>query len=353
MFFTKEDFQKIEEYLRQNSMKDTDFQEYPDGESFNPEDIIVIVHNGINYKLPIIKLDGVIQILDRWITERMIASGAITPDKLSDEVKPFIIDETNQRLTEVTEALDSKYQNITDNIESVINNILQKFELSLDRKYGDNTDRGIQQKTLTDSLHMVLAELSELNHKQYTDYTTSVNPVVLLMEPPGSTEVTADATEAIAPFDSIKFYVNDVLEAESSDVRTFTSSVPIVEDSNIRIEGTILGKVVYKEHFVRKIVPFFIGGGQTYSEIMNDAHLQPLIGTLEGDYNITIPEDGDHIFIIIPSTREREFRRADLNGIDVQIEIPFARYTFENYIVFKSLNTYQAGTYNIDIDINT
>ena len=86
---------------------------------------------------------------------------------------------------------------------------------------------------------------------------------------------------------------------------------------------------------------------------MNDDHLLPLEGTLEGDYDITIPNDGDHIFIIIPSTREREFRRADLNGIDVQIEIPFARYTFENYIVYKSLNTYQAGTYNIDIDINT
>ena len=81
------------------------------------------------------------------------------------------------------------------------------------------------------------------------------------MEPDGITEVTADATEAIAPFDSIKFYVNDVLQAESQDTRTFVSDVPITEDSYVRIEGTILGKPVIKEHFVRKIIPFYIGGG--------------------------------------------------------------------------------------------
>jgi hypothetical protein len=59
------------------------------------------------------------------------------------------------------------------------------------------------------------------------------------------------------------------------------------------------------------------------------------------------------MFIIIPVSHKGEFRRADMNGLGIKIEIPMASTTYDDYIVYKSLNTYKAGTYNIDIDINS
>lgn len=54
MFFTQEDYRKIVEYLRLNSYKDTDLPSI--GEmNLQDEDIITIVHNGINYKVPLRK----------------------------------------------------------------------------------------------------------------------------------------------------------------------------------------------------------------------------------------------------------------------------------------------------------
>ena len=53
MFFTQEDFRKIEEYLKHNSKKDTDFPEIKNGDNLLDKDVLAVVHNGINHKIPI------------------------------------------------------------------------------------------------------------------------------------------------------------------------------------------------------------------------------------------------------------------------------------------------------------
>lgn len=50
MFFTKEDFRKIEEYLKLNGKKDTDFKKVT---SANQDDIVVIVQNAINKSIEV------------------------------------------------------------------------------------------------------------------------------------------------------------------------------------------------------------------------------------------------------------------------------------------------------------
>lgn len=54
MFFTKNDFEKIAEYLKDNAMKDTDFSK-KESVSVN-SDILTIVSNGVNYKVYIADL---------------------------------------------------------------------------------------------------------------------------------------------------------------------------------------------------------------------------------------------------------------------------------------------------------
>lgn len=56
MFFTQEDFKKIEEYLSSRSKRDTDFRtaRYP----FNGDELVAIIQDGANVKTPLSNIGG-------------------------------------------------------------------------------------------------------------------------------------------------------------------------------------------------------------------------------------------------------------------------------------------------------
>lgn len=322
MYFTQEDYKKIEEYLKQNSKKDTDFGLL---DKIFAEDYITFVHKGQNY---IIKM----QDLREAILEN------------------FIKDAQAEIVLPITDPLDDKYKNITDELYTMINS-LQISGIALSNFFGDREDIGITQKTLTKLVGKFLDILSDLTGKTYMDFKLTVQPTYVYQETPLTIGITADCTEAISDFDSIQLYVNDELIAESHGTSVFTRSYVINETSTIKAVGVILGKTITKTVTAVKEVPFFIGSGNTYTDVTVPECAQKLEGTLEGDYNMRVKNDGEYIFVIIPLSRKEEFRRCkmDMNGI----EIPFEESETSDYIVCKSVNTYQAGTYNIDIDINT
>jgi hypothetical protein len=144
--------------------------------------------------------------------------------------------------------------------------------------------------------------------------------------------------------------VNDILIAESSDQRVFITSANITDTSVIKAVGTIFGKVITKQTTVTKEIPFFMGGGNVYTDIMNEECQKELHGTIEGDYDIVVKNTNDYIFIIIPISHKDEFRRAklDMNGFEIPLDVTET----SDYIICQTLNRYKAGTYNIDIDIN-
>jgi hypothetical protein len=184
------------------------------------------------------------------------------------------------------------------------------------------------------------------------DFTLTVNPQYIFNETvEDHVSVKADCTGAVSDFDSVKVYVNDELRAESRNIRVFETTVIITETSTIKVVGTILGREIVKTAQVINEIPFFMGGGMQYTDIMNEECRKEIKGTLEGEYDATISTTGQYLFVIIPISRKEEFRRCkmDMNGF----EIPIETTEMADYIVCKSLNQYQAGTYNIDIDINS
>ncbi len=52
MYFTQEDFQKIEKYFKERSYKDTDFK-YLDPDKILDTDMVAIVHMGTNKRITI------------------------------------------------------------------------------------------------------------------------------------------------------------------------------------------------------------------------------------------------------------------------------------------------------------
>ena len=293
-----------------------------------------------------------------------IADAAVTPEKFSGKVKdswlnPVLDAMFNERIRPLIEnleksgaSIDEKYESITQELYSMIAS-LQAGGTALSQKFGYREDIGISQKTLTKAIGRLWEELGTITGKTYMDYTLTVQPTQIWAEGTGTVTVIADCSDAISDFDNIKVYVNGVLKAESHDITRYQTTVEITENSIIRVEGVIMGKTIPKSREVKKAIPFFMGSGGTYTDVMVSENHKELNGTLEGDYDLTVKHSGDYVFIIIPILHKDEFRRADMNGLGLKVEIPMDSTTYNDYVVYKSLNTYKAGTYNIDIDINS
>ena len=66
-------------------------------------------------------------------------------------------------------------------------------------------------------------------------------------------------------------------------------------------------------------------------------------------YDITCV-DNDHIIIVMSEGLRPGFIRADMNSFEIPFEETTVTIDNKNYSVFTSRNTYEAGTYNIDIN---
>lgn len=269
---------------------------------------------------------------------------AVTPQKLSDGVQAAIV-------LPITDQIDAKFTNITNEQYNMIAS-LQVGGIALSDQLGDREDIGISQKALTKLIGKIWEAIEDPEHHVF-DFVLNVVPDTSFKEDGVTVSITCDSTGAISNFDDIKVYVDDVLIAESSDLEVFTTSAFITHTSVIKAVGTIIGKVITKTKQAVVEIPFFMGSGQNYQDVMNmDCHKE-LIGTLEGNYDVTVKRNGDYMFIIIPISHRDEFRRADMNGLGLKVEIPLNEVVYDDFVVYKSANTYKAGTYNIDIDINS
>ena len=261
------------------------------------------------------------------------------------EVVERRMDNTSQTVS----SFDGKYTSITNELYSMVRS-LQVGGIALSGKLGDREDIGIHQKTLSKIFDRMWNILEEVTGKEFIEYTLTVDPISAYADGDVDVTITVDCTESVSNFDEVKIYVNNELVGEAHDIYTYTKVTPIGKPSVVKVEGTIVGKTIIKEQEVDIETPFFMGSGTQYQDVMNEECRKELIGTLQGDYDVTVKHNGDYIFIIIPTTRREEFRRAklDMNGF----EIPIHTTERTDYIICRTVNTYQAGTYNIDIDIN-
>ena len=281
------------------------------------------------------------------VTTPKIQNGAVTPPKLSEETKNLLLALITGK---ITDPLDQKYTNIINELYSLVRSV-QVGGIAISQQFGDREDIGISQKTLTKALGRFWQEMSNITGKTYMDFTLSVVPATTYSEGSAVVDITADCSGSISDFDSIKIYVDNVVVAESSDLEVLNTQVTVSKSSKVKAVGVILGKTITKNSTITKEVPFFMGSGSVYTDVINEDDRKVLDGTLEGEYDVTVKNNGEHLFVIIPISRTEEFRRCkmDMNGF----EIPFETTETSDYIICKSLNVYTAGTYNIDIDINS
>lgn len=310
MFFTQEDYRKIEKYLKQNSKKDTDFGSL-NAADITPEDSVAIVHNQQNRQVNIFEL-------------------------LSSDITGFFAKER--------ELLDNRIKQLEALIEAFT---IEKVGLS--NHFGDSQIAAVSQKTLTDAFHKIWSTLGDITGEVYEGISMVVTPEYYIGEDGCTVHVTASTIDTNGIFEHIAFYLNDMLIAEYDNKDFIEFDTTIDATSVIKCAAKIMGRTYVEQKLITHYSSFWIGAGDNYQDIMDVSHIAPITNGLRGNYNIDVLED-QHIIIVLGETLRQDFLRADISFSEILFNESIITIDEKNYIVLTSQDTYQAGTYNVFIN---
>ena len=310
MFFTQEDYRKIEEYLKQKGKKDTDFESL-DAKDITPEDSLAIVHNLQNRRVNIF-------------------------DLLSSDITGFFAEERA--------LLDAKIKKLEELIR-----VFTIEKVGLTDQFGDSQIAAVSQKALTDAFHKVWSTLGEITGEVYEGISMIVTPEYYIGEDGCTVHVTASTVSTNGIFEHIAFYLNDVLIAEYDNKDFIEFDTPITDTAVIKCAAKIMGRTYTEQKLITHYSSFWLGAGSTYSDIMDVEHVIPITNGMRGAYDIDVAQ-GQHIIIVVGESLAGGFLRADMNSVEIQFTESTVAVDGNTYRVFTSENAYSAGTYNIDIN---
>lgn len=277
-------------------------------------------------------------IQDEAVTTPKIADKAVTPGKLSDRIVPEVIDPLLQPLKDK----DADLQNQIDS--------LQIHGLAVSNEFGSDQHIGISQKRLTLSLNEIYALLEEALGRTLLGFTWEVTPTYIHGEWPTEVHISAQPTNDGEVLESVKLYVNNELVDEVTEpANTYSFDIDLQETADIRMEAQVLGVVYQRTQRVNHYCSFWLGAATSYASIMDEAHQVPLSAGEHVVKDITAAS-GNNIIIVIGESIRDLFLRADINGVEIPFTETSATIDGKAYKVLTSENTYQAGTYNIDIN---
>lgn len=270
-----------------------------------------------------------------------IADGAITPEKLSDRIVPEVI-------VPIVKKVDDKYKGITDDLQNQIDS-LEISGLALSNNFGDDPHIGISQKTLTETLNRVWAKIEDITGESLLGFQMAVTPEYYIGEEGCNIQVTATTVDTVGVFEYIDFYINGQLINHGENVDYMEFDTEITETSVVTCVAKILGIEYQRQAIITHYSSFWLGAGSTYTDVMKNSNLRPIANGMRGAYNIDVAS-GQKIIIVLGESLREGFIRADINGVEIAFVETTQTVNGNTYKVLTSENTYQAGTYNIDIN---
>lgn len=325
MFFTQEDYRKIEEYLKLNAKKDTDFQELEG--NVDAKDTIAFVHEGKNYRMSLQRFASIVagnsgEYLNdgaflnmSW--EDVNDSGTFKLTKYPSLAEAIANTPARYRIPGGVIAWLSERDiwqlhqftgESADNWES----------LSLWKSFNDTTENGI---SFTSTLDQI---------QEGETQTTTVNCY------------TYDGGIAT----SMYLYKDDELIETHNGVAEFTSEVEIDSRTTLKVVVKQYSYTYTKQIEIAMVQEAWIGAAESFGDIMTDDYKVVTTGNMDGIYDVTFT-DAQKLFIVIPAGIV--IKPITLNGFEVPMTIVTRTIDEKEYTIYQSSNSYLAGDYTFII----
>lgn len=258
------------------------------------------------------------KIADDAVTTRNIKNYAVTPEKLDPD--------------------------LLNQIQSA-----GKHGYALSNEFGDSTLIGVSQKTLTDAFSRLWSKLEDITGETLQGISLKVTPDYFISETGCDVHITATTVEANGIFEHIAFYINGQLLTEADNTDFFEFDTQLSETSVIMCKAKVMGIEYTCQQTVIHYSSFWLGAGSTYQDVMMNSNLIPIANGMRGAYDVTV-RNCQHIIVIVGESLREGFLRADINGVEIPFTETQVTVGGNRYRVLTSDNTFDAGTYNIDIN---
>ena len=209
--------------------------------------------------------------------------------------------------------------------------------------YGNSEVMGVTQKALTETINGLYELIFDALGMEVGDVQITISPDGFFNNEAAVVNIAATADYGL--FDFVKVYFDGEKVLEETSIKTFSEDLTIDKTTTIKVEAQVLGKLYTYEKTVTMSSDFFIGAGVTYEDIYDSQYTRPYDGNPTVSYTIEV-EEGQRIVIILPTADVYKIEQIEMNDFN----IPMDTTTFGIYTAYTSLNTYQAGTYKIDIN---
>lgn len=281
---------------------------------------------------------GTQQLQDRSITGDSMEPNAADNGKLADDA---VSTRTIQKHAVIPEKLSKELLDL----------IYSKHEhgIAVSDEFGDNDFISVSQKALTQAFNRVWSVLDDFTGEVHQGINMLVSPDYFIGEDACDIHITASTVGLNGPFEHIELLVNGTKIAEADDVDYYEFDTQITETSVIMCRAKIMGITYEQQKVVTHHHSFWLGAGTSYDQIMDVEHVIPIANNMRGAYNVPC-NAGDHLFVIVASTLRAGFIRADMNGAEIAFTESTVTIDGKEYNVLTSENTFQAATYNIDIN---
>ena len=216
-------------------------------------------------------------------------------------------------------------------------------------QFGNSELVAVNQKVHTTAINKIYEILEDITGNVYHGINMVVTPEYFIGEDGATVSITANTTEANGIFEFIEFYINGSLIARDENVDSFSYNTTINETSVVKCVAKILGVEYTREKIITHYNSFWLGAGNSYSDIMNVEHVIPITNGMRGAYDVDVTQ-GQHIIVVVGESLAGGFLRADLNSVEINFVESTVTVDGKNYKVFTSEEVYSAGTYNIDIN---